>query len=150
MERLPAIGRMISAALLVIAGGAADAQSRPGNGEEGVVVSGQITVRVRTRPPAPDPRIEWREKRGPKCIPASSIAAAALVRRDRVDIILRDNRRLRVRLESSCPALDFYSGFYLKPNPDGRICADRDVIRSRMGGQCGIDTFRTLEPVERD
>lgn len=150
MERLPVIGHMLTAALLVLAGGAADAQTRARQGVSGVIVSGQVTVRVRTRAPVPDARIVWREKRGPKCISASSIAAAALVRRDRVDIILRDNRRLRVRLESSCPALDFYSGFYLKPNPDGRICADRDVIRSRMGGQCGIDTFRTLEPIPRD
>jgi hypothetical protein len=25
------------------------------------------------------------------------------------------------------------------------ICADRDSIRSRVGGECGIDRFRTLE-----
>ena len=29
---------------------------------------------------------------------------------------------------------------------DGRICADRDVIRSRVGGECRIDQFRVLTP----
>ena len=32
---------------------------------------------------------------------------------------------------------------------DGQICEDRDVIRSRMGGACEIDRFRSLEPVVR-
>jgi hypothetical protein len=36
---------------------------------------------------------------------------------------------------------------YLNANPDGQICADRDVIRSRMGGQCGIVHFSRLQAV---
>jgi hypothetical protein len=117
-----------------------------------MIVQQQITVRVRGRNPdrEPPPQIKWKEGKGPKCIPAGSIAGAALIGPSSVDIILRDNRRLRIRLERSCPALDFYRGFYIRPNPDGRICADRDAIRSRMGGQCEIDAFRMLKPSRRD
>ena len=52
---------------------------------------------------------------------------------------------IRARLASSCPALDYYYGFYITPNADGQVCADRDVIRSRMGGACQIDKFRLLK-----
>ena len=59
------------------------------------------------------------------------------------------SRNWRAKLESSCPALDYYYGFYITPNPDGMVCEDRDNIRSRMGGACEIDRFRGLEPVVR-
>jgi hypothetical protein len=52
---------------------------------------------------------------------------------------------MRAKLERSCPALDYYFGFYIMPAADGQICADRDSIRSRVGGECGIDRFRTLK-----
>lgn len=111
-----------------------------------VVVHERIYVRVtqgvRISPPAP---VRWKEGKGPKCIPARMIAGYAILAPASVDFFLRDNRRLRARLDSSCPALDYYGGFYVTPNPDGMICADRDVIRSRMGGECGIDKFRSLK-----
>jgi hypothetical protein len=88
--------------------------------------------------------IEWKEKKGPKCVQMGQIAGAALVRQDSVDLVLRDNSRVRAKLERSCPAIDYYRGFYVRPTADGRICADRDFFSSRMGGQCEIDAFRTL------
>jgi hypothetical protein len=114
-----------------------------------LVVSERImirTTRMHTPLPADPPQTRWKEKHGPKCVQAKSIAGAALISQNSVDLILRDNRRLRAKLERSCPALDYYYGFYITPNPDGRICADRDVIRSRMGGACQIDRFRLLKP----
>jgi hypothetical protein len=116
----------------------------------------QLTVRERiiVRIPVPMPRqkplIEWKPTKGPKCIPAKMIAAAALSDESTVDFLLRDNRRFRAELDDGCPALDYYRGFYISPNPDGMVCADRDVLRSRMGGSCGIERFRTLKPVPRD
>ena len=111
-----------------------------------VIVHEQIYVRVTqgVRITTPPP-VRLKEGRGPKCIPARLIAGYAIVAPASVDFFLRDNRRLRARLDSSCPALDYYRGFYVTPNPDGMVCADRDVIRSRMGGECGIDKFRTLK-----
>ena len=90
--------------------------------------------------------VTWQEERGPRCIPARQIAHAALMRQQSFDLILRDRTRLRARLERRCPALDYYVGFYISPTRDGLICAERDSIRSRAGGECRIDRFRTLRP----
>lgn len=119
-----------------------------------VVVREQIIIRVparlrRVTPAAPSP-IDWEESKGPKCVPAKSIVGASLLSEDSVDLILRNNSRIRADLESSCPALDYYYGFYISPNADGQICADRDAIRSRMGGQCEIERFRALTARPRD
>jgi hypothetical protein len=89
-------------------------------------------------------RIRWEEHRGPRCIPWSQIAGSALLSQDSVDLILRDATRVRARLERQCPALDYYNGFYLAATPDGLLCADRDSIRARTGGECRIDRFRSL------
>lgn len=116
-----------------------------------VTVRQQIIVRVPMRPrPGPvGPPVEWKEGKGPKCVPARDIAGATMLTRDSVDLVLRDNSRVRARLETSCPALDYYHGFYINPAADGRICADRDTIRSRMGGTCQIENFKALTPVPR-
>lgn len=109
----------------------------------------KIPTRIRPRG-SPDTRIEWREGRGPRCIPARAIAAGALTSPDSIDLLMRDRSRLRARIEKRCPALDYYRGFYILPSSDGQICADRDQIRSRMGGACEIDAFRKLTPKKRD
>jgi hypothetical protein len=90
----------------------------------------------------------YRERKGPKCIDASRIGGAAVTAPDSVDVMLRGGERLRARLEDECPALDYYSGFYVRPGADGKICADRDSIRTRSGGDCQIDRFRVLTPID--
>jgi hypothetical protein len=116
-----------------------------------VIVREQFIVRIPAGMTLSTPvQIRWKEGKGPKCVPQKLIAAAAFTAIDSVDFVLRDNRRIRARLDSSCPALDYYRGFYVIPNPDGQICADRDSIRSRMGGECGIDKFRSLKPKKVD
>ena len=96
--------------------------------------------------PAGTSLIRWRETRGPRCVAADRIVGATLLGQNSVDLILRDSSRLRARLENSCPALDYYRGFYVNATEDGRICADRDAIRSRAGGECEIEAFMTLRP----
>lgn len=134
-------------ALLLLTAGAPSAQppARPVQYGQ-TVVREQVIIRFRQTPPT---RVEWREGKGPKCVPARAIAGATLVGKSSVDLIMRNRQRVRARLESSCPALDYYYGFYITPNPDGMVCEDRDNIRSRMGGACEIDRFRSLEPVVR-
>lgn len=116
-----------------------------------LVIRQQIIVRVpegrRPSAPAGAAAVEWREGRGPRCVETDRIAGATLVGPNRVDLIMRDNSRMRAELENRCPALDYYYGFYVNATDDGRICADRDVIRSRMGGQCEIERFRSLRAV---
>ena len=110
----------------------------------------QIIVRVpsvaRQTSPAGASLMKWREGRGPHCISAGRLLGATLMRQNSVDLILRDNSRIRAQLQRRCPALDYYRGFYINATEDGRICADRDSIHSRAGGECQIDAFRTLTP----
>jgi hypothetical protein len=141
------------AAILLASIGAAPPASDGGRVDYAqVTIRQQIIVRMpaRARPGIPARQIEWKESKGPKCVSARAIAGATLLGRDSVDLILRNNSRIRAKLENSCPALDYYQGFYISPNPDGMICADRDVIRSRMGGECEIERFRSLKAELKD
>ena len=138
-------------AALAIGAGAGEAPAAPDEFAQ-LVVREQIIVRVRSRElarPSAAPPL-WKEGKGVKCVPTRAILGASLSSRNSVDLILRDRRRIRASLDSNCPALDYYHGFYVTPNADGQICANRDNIRSRMGGQCGIDRFRHLEAAATD
>lgn len=104
----------------------------------------RIVVRVQTSQITTVPVSALREKKGPKCIAMGDILAAAVLARSSVDLVLRGGYRMRARFEASCPALDYYSGFYIVPSGDGRLCSGRDVIRDRAGGECEIDKFRQL------
>lgn len=97
--------------------------------------------------PRRGPLTVWRERRAPRCIDASNVAGAAVTPEGAVDFVLKGGRRMRAWLESECPALDFYQGFYVKPDDDNKVCAGRDSIHSRSGGECQIDRFRILEAV---
>jgi len=131
-------------ALLAGSGDAAEAAG----GVRVMTVERQMILRVPVHP-RPRLRIRWDEEKGPKCLPAAAIAGAMLSGPDSIDFLLRDRQRMRARLDSDCPALDFYGGFYVQPE-DNRICARRDVIHSRVGGTCRIERFRNLVPrVER-
>ena len=92
---------------------------------------------------------DWKEKKAPKCIAMGMVGGITISRPDSIDLVLRGNQFFRARLEKGCPSIDFYSGFYLKPTKDGRICEDRDTIHSRTGGSCRIDKFFTLVPPKR-
>jgi len=138
-------GAVAALPLLALAG-AAETQVRPAQYAQSVLRQ-QVVVRVRQMPPRPS--VDWKEGKGVKCLPAREIMGAALISQNSVDFVLRDRSRVRARLQNSCPALDYYYGFYITPNADGMVCADRDIVRSRMGGACEIDRFRTLRPVAR-
>ena len=141
------------AALLLMAwAGAPEEQAAPGPVRYAqLTVRQQIIVRVPARPhgsAALASPLQWKEGKGIKCIPASSVAGASTPRRDSVDLLLRDRTRVRAKLENRCPALDYYNGFYITPNAKGMICADKQSIRSRVGGECQIDAFKILKPVK--
>jgi len=115
-----------------------------------ITIRQRVIVRVPVPGPAaaaPPPITRWRERKGPKCIELDDIGGAQISAPDSVDLILRGGIRLRAELEDECPALDFYGGFYLRPGPEGQICANRDEVRTRSGGQCVIERFKQLVPV---
>jgi len=109
-----------------------------------VVINEELIISIPIRPRPPQ-RVEWDEKKGPKCIPAERIAGAMWSSPTTIDFVLRDRSRIRAVMDDECPALDFYRGFYLQPD-DARICAKRETIRSRIGGTCRIERFRRLVP----
>lgn len=102
----------------------------------------KVVVRVQRAIPARP--VEWREKKGPRCLPLGDLAGAVILKPDAVDLVLGGGERMRARLDKDCPALNFYSGFYIKPTRDGKVCADRDAVHSRAGRMCGIEDFRRL------
>lgn len=104
----------------------------------------ELILRVPVRP-LPQPRVTWQPVRQLQCVPIRAIRGAMLSSPSSVDILLPQQQRVRARFAEDCPALDFYDGFYLKPT-DGRICAERDIIYSRMGGSCRIEALRQLAP----
>ncbi len=143
-----------AAALLLLAIHGASAESRAEKTRFAqVTVRQQIIIRVprgaRQVVPTGASLIHWREEDGPRCVSAESILGATMLGPNSVDLVMRDNSRVRAELENRCPALDYYYGFYVDATEDGRICAGRDFIRSRVGGECRIDEFHALRPVTR-
>lgn len=133
----------------------APARAAPRPPQGSLVIQQRMIIRVPRLPvgrtpiaaaAAPVPPIRWDERRTDRCVAATSLAGASITRPDSVDLVLIGGKRLRARLQDDCPSLDFYSGFYLRPTDDGKLCADRDVIRSRSGGACRIESFRALVP----
>jgi hypothetical protein len=110
-----------------------------------LVIQDEVILRIPIQPRPMRPRFEWREKKGPKCIPAGAIRRAFLSGPERLDFVLADRSRIRAEFDEGCPALDFYEGFYLQPE-DERVCARRDAVHSRIGGSCRIERFRRLVP----
>ncbi|MBB5720023.1 hypothetical protein FHR23_002983 [Stakelama sediminis] len=124
----------------------------PGAGVQ-VTIHQRIIIRIpRVSDPAvPAARLvprqmHWKEKHADRCVIADQFAGATITDSSSVDLITRDGRRMRAILDDKCPSLDFYAGFYLIPGRDGKICARRDVIRSRSGRSCEIATFKRLVP----
>jgi len=118
-------------------------------GETGVsrlVVQDEVILRIPVQPHPIAPQFDWKEKKGPKCVPAGAIRRGMLSGPDQVDFILSGGGRVRAQLEEHCPALDFYGGFYLQYGRDQQICARRDPVMSRMGGSCAIERFKLLIP----
>lgn len=133
--------RLLLAAALVLMPSLAEAQR--------VTITEQRAMRITLRStpvPLPLPLADFRETRGPRCIKRAHIAGASLNGASGIDFMLRDGTRFRTRLQRSCPALNYYAGFYLNPTPDGMICSDRDALHARSGGECQIDAFRKLVP----
>lgn len=131
-----------------------------------VVIERQLIVRIPARPSSlnnfaaadsgtaqqrqKQTPIVWRETKAPKCVAMRSVVGIQSVQRESIDLITRENQRLRAMLNRGCRALDFYSGFYVKPSKDGRLCADRDPLHARSGAECEIAKFRLMVPVRQE
>jgi hypothetical protein len=79
-----------------------------------------------------------------KCVELGLIAGVQTGSGNRLVLFLRDRRMVSVNLDKSCRARDFYSGFYVEKNKDGRLCVDRDKLQSRTGVRCEMESMRQL------
>ncbi len=118
----------------------------------GTVALAQVRIerssyfRVPPAPPRRERPLKWKERGAPSCIAWSKLAAAMVSSPTTIDLVVRGGTRYRIKLERSCQAIDFYSGFYVTATRDGMVCEDRDYIHSRSGGKCIVDKFKTLVP----
>jgi hypothetical protein len=110
-----------------------------------MTIQQRVVIRV---PIAPEPTrpIRLIEKKGPKCLASNNLAGAVVTSARTIDLFTRNGPRLRAELDKQCQAVDLRFGFYIRPNADGQVCASRDTIHARTGGQCDIEKFRTLVP----
>lgn len=114
----------------------------------------RVIIRIPTMPgraagvanDAPPAAIRWKESKGPRCVPLGLIRAAAVTREGGVTMVVNRRERYRAHLGRSCRTADFYAGFYITPNKDGVLCADRDMIHARNGSVCEIEKFSRLSP----
>jgi hypothetical protein len=129
-----------------------------------IVIERQLIIRIPARPStltsfsaggSVDRRaravpVVWRETKAPKCVAVRSLLGIQTVQSDSIDLLTRENQRLRAKLKRGCRAADFYSGFYMKASKDGRLCADRDAIHARSGAECEVEKFRLMVPVRQE
>lgn len=81
-----------------------------------------------------------------RCIGVNAVAGAQLFGDRAIELTMRDGRRFRMFFARECQALSFYQGFYYRRSKAGQICAGRDVIGARSGGECPI---ASILPVRR-
>lgn len=112
-------------------------------GDRRVTVFGAAPVATRPYPP----RIGRN-----RCIAMDGIAAAQLFSDRAIELVMRDGRRYRMFFARECPGLSFYQGFYYRRARAGRLCAGRDAVGARSGGECAIASIieiRRLPPAQR-
>ncbi|WP_336986218.1 hypothetical protein [Altererythrobacter aquiaggeris] len=80
------------------------------------------------------------------CLDLDRIGAVQVDRENRLLLFMRDKQIIRANLNKKCNARDFYSGFYVDREADGKLCISRDRLKSRVGTSCEVRKFRTLVP----
>lgn len=134
-------------AAVVLVAAPAVAQSRRPPPSELQSFDGQAWRRVPVRPGGemlsrPSPPLAGRNR----CISINYIAGAQLFGDRAIELTMRGGRRWRLHLDQLCPALSFYQGFYYQQKQAGQLCAGRDAIGARSGGECAIATIVPVPP----
>lgn len=73
-----------------------------------------------------------------RCISINGIGAAQIYGDSAIELTMRGGVRWRLLLAQECPGLSFYQGFYYQQKQAGQLCAGRDAIGARSGGECAI------------
>lgn len=105
-------------------------------------------ARVPIAPGTPVTTRPFPPKEGRKrCISVDGLAGAQLFGDRAIELSMRNGQRYRLFLARECPALSFYQGFYYRRQRAGQLCAGRDVVGARSGGECPIASIITVRPV---
>ena len=75
------------------------------------------------------------------------LAGAQLFGDRAIELSMKNGQRYRLFLAQECPALSFYQGFYYRRQRAGQLCAGRDVVGARSGGECTIASIIKVRPV---
>lgn len=97
-------------------------------------------------PPIPPAAPKVKEVKGPKCLKLDHLRGAVISSASGVTMVTDRDERFRAHFDRTCLPASFYSGFYIEPNKDGAICAQRDVLHARNGSSCDIERFSKLIP----
>ncbi len=84
-----------------------------------------------------------------RCIAINAIAGAQLYGDRTIELTMRGGRRWQLHLAQECPGLSFYQGFYYQQKQAGQLCAGRDAIGARSGGECAIASIVPVVPPAR-
>ncbi|MBX7480986.1 hypothetical protein [Qipengyuania qiaonensis] len=82
-----------------------------------------------------------------KCLDAGDIVGVS-DHGSRLVMYMRDRQIVSAKLEKACSPRDFYLGFYVERNDDGKLCVDRDRLMSRAGARCRISKLNRLVAFE--
>ncbi|MXO71491.1 hypothetical protein [Alteraurantiacibacter buctensis] len=126
-----------------------------------VRIEERVIIRISPSPPEVRQRLQdlvprrasqggWRETSHTGCIRVGNIQGVMPTADNRLLLFMENRRVLAASLERGCDARAFYSGFYLEPSDDGRLCVDRDRLQSRAGASCSLDTLRRIVPLDED
>lgn len=109
-----------------------------------------LGVRARPVPPVPPIVRPQPPPAGRKrCISVDRVAGAVVMGDRAVELSMATGARWRLFLAEDCPSLSFYQGFYYRRGRAGMLCAGRDAVISRAGGECGIASITPIKPVGR-
>ncbi len=83
------------------------------------------------------------------CLNAGDIVGVS-DRGTRLVMYMRNRQIITAELEKACSPRDFYLGFYVERNDDGKLCVDRDRLMSRAGAKCRISSLNRLVAVSSE
>ncbi len=135
--------------IAAIAGFAAFATSTPAVPAPGF--SERHVARVATHPSATvadrDSLLPIAARR--RCVAVDHMAGAIVIGDRAVELTMAGGNRWRMSFARECPALSFYQGFYYRRAQAGQLCAGRDAVIARSGGECPIAAIVALKPIRR-
>ncbi|TRW17803.1 hypothetical protein [Glacieibacterium frigidum] len=113
--------------------------------------------RIKVVPPAAQPAAPAEQPVRPAppasgraaCVDVRRVAAAQVFGDASVELTLQGGKRWRMYFAQACPALSFYDGFYYRRAEQGRLCAGRDAIIARSGGECAIASIVPIKALKR-